>query len=102
MRLQGINFTGAWKGLHGFTRIYKGLQRLYKELQGYTRDLQGHGKVYMGLQGYTRDYRGYTRVYKGLHFTRDYSDMGIQENIKEYKRIQKNTLENTRKYKGMH
>ena len=61
----------------------------------------------MGLQGYTRVYRGYTRVYKGLHFTRDYSDKGIQENTKEYntseyKRIQKNTLGNTREYKGMH
>ena len=53
----------------------------------------------MGLQGYKRVYRGYTRVYKGLHFTRDYSDKGIQENTKKYKRIQENTEEYIREYK---
>ena len=72
--LQGI--PGVYKGLQGIARVYKGLQGI----TGASKGLQGITRVYKGLQGY---------------ITRE-----IQENTREYKRIQGNTLVNTGQYKG--
>ena len=51
-------------GIHGCTRIYKGIlgySRVYMGIQGYTTVYKGMQWVYQGIQWV---YRGYSRIYR--------------------------------------
>lgn len=49
--------------IQGHTRIYKNIQKVYKNIQEYTEGIQVYKniqRVYKRIQVYTREYREYT------------------------------------------